>query len=676
VLVLHLQSSANSSSIGMVQARLGAEQWAGGQQPEGDELQHNRPLFSQTGSAMSKPMAGSPDKDAASDDDGEGLQRSAAGMAMAAFCKVQWALDGGRINASTSGLFDDAFRTGNAEEATEAHRSAATADGDGPSVSQLWEDASAGGAPAPKRAASSDTSIVSSFRRASSHRNSPLCYYQLRAACVVDGQLVLLENVSVPSEGHPPSLPASENGTWTTVFGGGVGSEKGFRLCNELRRKINFRYGTRPWRRSPDARRDGGVTPSALPASLSWRPFGHVLACWQFYGFHLLECLVSAYTVQRRFGMANVDLLLYNHAASLPRVSREHFSHAMYVGSNASFWDPVSPVARDLQYARHPLWGLYGQNTLRPADVFEVRRGAFPPHGQTRCYAKLLVGQPDPRGGTVTDADRRAHAWRLRALLGVARMPQLSIARFCAAGQARVTVVQRGGLRTDASGGSGGGGSAADNGQQLQGRRGFANVQEVVAAAARASHPRCGATNTSSKEWRSRQWRKECAGAVGDADAAAAGSRAVLTTAVRLVDWAEMDMRQQARVAASTNILVATHGAGNLWLALLPPRSVLVEVWPACIGRNVYVSLAKQHNMRYIAVCRGNNTQARAGTAVAAVNASGALLEPQSQGARQNRRRSNYMTDSVVADLDLLQHAIESALQYLAKSYRCCNRES
>ncbi len=550
-----------------------------------------------------------------------------------------------RANHTTRGLFRDEFDTGNdKDDSVEEEESAVV----------LTVEAS-------HDATDDDAVVISTFRRASSHRNSPLCYYLLRSACIVDGQLVLFENASAAPS---PASAMMENTTWVSLGRGTGSAQTSFRLCNELRRKINFRVGLKPW---PEVKQR---LLAGAGRKLEWRPHAHVLACWQLYGFHLMECLASAYSLQRQHGISNVDVALFNHAATLPRVSSQHFSHATFMGSNASFLDPVSPLAEELRYARNPYWGFYAQNTQLPSNVLEVQRAAFP-HGETRCYRQMLLGQQDPR--SLRNAQRRIHSWRLRHVLGVANKTREAASKFCSTATARVTIVQRGGLANSIERDE-----TLPNHrhhydhprkENLQGRRGFVNVSHVAETVSSVSIPlKC----------------VSAAERVAQCDEASfPPSSGSLMTNVRVIDWAAISLQHQAAIAATTNILVATHGAGNMWLALMPPRSVVVEVWPDCIGRNVYISLAKQHNMRYIPLCQSSSSASSSALKIkgktseksvsAASDASSmATMELITPSVSKVKARSNYMTDDVEVDPALLQAAINTALRFLVRSYECC----
>ena len=528
-----------------------------------------------------------------------------------------------RVNSSTRGRFLDAFDTGNEEGEEDMSMNP-------PSMMKLdrtFSRASAG---------NSAEIVVTEVQRHNASKHSPMCFYRLRSACLVKGQLVVFHKMAPTTSGSKnPSNVEDGTGNWSTLS---AGDDSSFRLCNELRRKINFRFVLQAWptNLSVGVTIDGKREQVSIPPRHSWRNHAHVLSCWQLYGFHLLECLASAYTAQRYHDVADVDLLIYNHAVSLPKSSSQHYSHATFVGSNLSFDMPVSPLANQLNYAPNPFWGFFAQNTQHAADVVEVRRSAFH-YGASRCYNRMLVGQPDPRA--LRNQDRRDHAQRLHKTLGVEGIRQLSTQSFCATGRAHVTIAQRGLHR------------AAAGEQNLQGRRGFANLRELVAAAENASVATCLSSST-------------------DPSGCEVTAAARLETNVSVVDWAELSLRQQAAVAARTNILVATHGAGNLWLTFLPPRSVLIEVWPECIGRNVYVSLAKQHNIRYIPICHS------AGSRNKFDDLPKKDLAKISGAAVMRRKSANYMTDDVVVNLELLREAASSALRYLVESYACCSKSS
>lgn len=415
---------------------------------------------------------------------------------------------------------------------------------------------------------SSGPSVATKFRRGhhifqseivrhSEDKASRQCFYRVTNACVIRGQLALFGP-------HAAALPH-------------------FRLCNELKGKVKLRFKVFP------------DSPALPPAPLSRQP-AHVAACWQYYGFHLFQCLASLFTIQLLHNVTNVDMLLYNHAVSLPEASREHFSHQMFMGSAVTFEGSESeerdPVTGHRKYARNRYWAMWSQNTMLPSQISEVKRFAF--HNDSskdRCYREMLVGQPNHHA--LTNIQRRVHAAHvLLKLQGDSLFPppycttvrNETTARDHSNEPSVVMPVLRITLVDRQKG-------------KMQGGRRILNVPAVVDSLLREFFAEVP-SSMSRIDYNNTQLLGRCW------DGAAASFISLnIAERVRLcvVDWATLNLREQILRAQQTDVLIATHGGGNTWLAFQPRRSVLVELWHSSfVPRAVFLSLAKQHNIRYI----------------------------------------------------------------------------
>jgi hypothetical protein len=405
---------------------------------------------------------------------------------------------------------------------------------------------------------------------------SAKCFYYFRNFCVVRGALKLFKR----------ELTRSDTSTGT------------FRLCNELRGKIQLRYTLE-------------VTPNVLPAPIevleetavdpgtgegrkrrTYR-VAHVTACWQYYGFHLFQCLAAAFAAEAELNVSNVRLYHYNHAQSLPKVSREHYSHAMYLGSSKDWNDPTpdASIAASGFILPSSFWRLWSQNTELPSDVSELRKFPFK-EGHTACYRSGIIGQYNHHG--LSKEARRGHVVRLREVLGAPSQPGPC------GGPYRVLFTYR-------DRGSG----------RLQGGRLFENVDSAVERAASLEAP---------------------------SQRGGTGAGGVKMFQVTKVDWARLSVQEQAALAGKTDILIGMHGAGNSWLALQPPRSVFIELWPDCVSRNVYLAMARQYNIRYYSVCH-------------------------------LQKDSNFMHSNLKVDLNKLESRLRLAFSFL-QATRCNTTES
>jgi hypothetical protein len=314
----------------------------------------------------------------------------------------------------------------------------------------------------------------------------------------------------------------------------------------------------------------------------------HVTACWQYYGFHLFQCLAAAFAAEAELNVSNVRLYHYNHAQSLPKVSREHYSHAMYLGNGKDWNDPTPDpsIAASGFVLPSSFWRLWSQNTQLPSDVSELKKFPFK-EGHTACYRSAIIGQYNHHG--LTKEARRGHVVRLREVLGAPSEPGPCGGPF----RVLFTYRDRGSSR-------------------LQGGRLFENVDSAVERAAGLEWPSSGGS--------------------------------VKMFHVSKVDWARLPVQEQAALAGRTDILIGMHGAGNSWLALQPPRSVFIELWPDCVSRNVYLAMARQYNIRYYSVCH-------------------------------MQKDSNFMHSNLKVDLNKLEGRLRLAFNFL-QAVRCNKTDS
>jgi hypothetical protein len=406
---------------------------------------------------------------------------------------------------ATKGKFQDEYDTGN--EPIDEDRDAASIEPNATFVD--WFTA---GSPRRKQ---------TELQRATGDKSSPQCYYRVRDFCVKDGALLFIR-----PRGSAKVPPVA------------LGDGTSLRLCNELRAKINLRFFT------------AEEPPAGVPWEDDSRP-AHVTACWQYYGYHLMQCVATAFVAESLHGFIrpgdvssrNVDMWLYNHAISLPQVSREHYSHRMYMGGRTN-WSDTAP--RRKQYYRAPWWALWSQATSDPSRVeelfkFPVGRDAT---GPDRCYHRGLIGHPNHNA--VLGPPRRAHRMHLDALFltGGRHHDDAAGTAFTGQHRYRILVTQRG------------------HGKNQGGRR-ILNLPDVVAALQQASPA----------------WH------------------------VDTVDWATLSVEEQYRRAARADVVIAMHGAGNAWILAQRPRTAFIEIWPQCVARNVYLVMAKQYNVRYYSLC-------------------------------------------------------------------------
>ncbi|CUG78716.1 membrane-associated protein, putative [Bodo saltans] len=485
--------------------------------------------------------------------------------------------------------------------------------------------------------------VVSHIQRFEEHPRSRFCYYTVRNACIEQKQLVLYAGDPTNSN-DSRSVVGSSSSLSSSVDVQLKG--KPFRLCNELRRKFRFHYSV--------ARRS---MPAAAPATASdittrnvSRRHAHISACWQYYGFHLFQCLAALFTMQLQHNMPDdVDMYLFNHASSLHESSRDHFSHQLVLGNSASFLDGneeghsrskgKSSDMNKKKIASNAYWGMWAQNTKSPSHIREVFNGAqpaaveggngSPSSSPTLCYERMLVGQVVHHELTVPQ--RRIHRWWMQSVLleqyrissassTIANHPSkssngdndvayLMLPRDGAnEGALRVTIADR------------------QRGKR-QGSRSIVNigllVKSIVKKLVKIADDRCLYSGT---------WRRDafengashhhqlhrhgcvrCPHATslsspkdGGVDAGRQQQHAKHEEViVCLTDWATLPLSTQAAVAYASDVVIAAHGGGNTWIALQRPQTVFIELWHApYVPRNVFVSMAREYNVRYYAHLR------------------------------------------------------------------------
>eukprot|EP00759_Apiculatamorpha_spiralis_P016147 PhF_6_TR22512/c0_g1_i2/m.31937 len=80
---------------------------------------------------------------------------------------------------------------------------------------------------------------------------------------------------------------------------------------------------------------------------------------------------------------------------------------------------------------------------------------------------------------------------------------------------------------------------------------------------------------------------------------------------VRVVRLEEMSLEEQLRVVAQSQVLVGLHGNGLTWSALLPPRAVVVEIWPRMAYNSNYFRFARLSGLKHLKVEHGGKGKGR-----------------------------------------------------------------
>ena len=537
-----------------------------------------------------------------------------------------------------------------------------------------------------------------------------MCLYYATNFCVARGGLFFFE----PPAGHGGRRQRSAN-------------DVTLQLCNELRSKLKLRVSLVADRATYVINSSGNNDSGGGRVDVVASRFAHVVPCWQFYGYHLFQCLASVFVAQQSIlltagddgelevgdvsqpttsspakspdvddnhttflsfcanarapsrpppkkgekGRATTpppfDVYVFNHAYSLPAASRAHYSHAMYLGSETSWWNTSSAsrqasarrlgLSTDIRSAPFwPMWSVVASHPSRVEEVFKypyrspdapqrwqwaaspsslpASGGGAPDvqhvHGESggevgRCYRRGILGAPNHN--FISHHGRRLHAaamhrefrrrWESMSLSEAQRLsmdlpwplPPLPDLTVLATTAYRVLVVQR----------------SAKSGR-VQGVRDLSNAVEVAqrfsvfewappsrnASGVAVPGERRGLKGNDdgapNVEHDDEEVRR-CTGSVlgrrrqlrGKSGSDGGGGR--FFTDVRRVDWATVPVEIQWRIAATAHVIVAPHGAGNVWIWAMPPGAVFIEIWPDCVARNVYAVMAAQYRVRYIPVC-------------------------------------------------------------------------
>lgn len=522
---------------------------------------------------------------------------------------------------------------------------------------------------------------------------------QSRSICIRDGQLVLREK---KTQSHLPpshSVTAATTATRSTPIG------EPLRLCNELRRRVTFRYATDGAVTAPSKRgKGGGGRKQERESSMLADDEGetptevrsqklHVVACWQFYGYHLWQCLASAWIVQLQHQMwqpGGVDLYLYNHAASLPAVSRHHFSHAMYLGDPRSFARPVLPSSLRSAgggggveggggasyYRSSPMWKFWQQNTPLPSRVREVQRGPFLvkrssswidqwPSTQYTCYSQGgLIGQPVHH--SLTHRQRRFHALHLKLLV-------LLDEPVCVRQRDELSQFFLRMMRQQNVGRQQEGPEGPMRSMMLPRELSLSKLLDQCAAGIASqlspSTPLAPSSSSSTKDAPfvltigvRKTGKTQGSRVILNLAAVVAHLQRVFPSslfAVSVVDFAALPLAEQVAVAHRSDILLAAHGGGNLWVAMQKPRAVLIEIWALdYVPRNVFLSMAEQHHVKYLPLL-GSREQGSRGGGGGGKNGG------------NSRAQSNFMHQNVVVQVAQLERLLrEEVVPHLQKVRR------
>lgn len=499
--------------------------------------------------------------------------------------------------------------------------------------------------------------------RASSDKSSPHCYYHVRNFCIHPSNSNDDNNNNIHDGGSHHRGDYYYLQLYNPIAASFIGTEfstKKLRLCNELRKKFNLPFvvqdsGEKEKEKGDDKeggrmknngnkkkKQHSGTNSSLAPdlKNIQGRA-AHIIACWQFYGYHLFQCSVAAFyaelqqqqqqrqrqepffTANASFGFSTsnrrhqFDLWLYNHAVTLPKISRDHYSHKMFLGSDDS-WLDSSFLSRSQSHRKNhadskpqankklrnddhravldaPLWGLWAVNAL--GGVHQLADASISPGRVVRelriqqlassaamtraasnstpsfCYKSGIIGQPVHH--VVPTDVRMEHVKRLKKMF----LP--STAEHENEQETNKTVRKKFQILV----------SQREHGSK-QGSRKIANLNQLLQRLLSKS-----SSNLISAKFD-----------------------------VVVVDFATKRFDEQMKLAHDSHIMISTHGAGNIWLAFLsskpsnstkatnatkntttsansPSQSspLFIELWPQdTVARDVYQVMCRQYGVRYV----------------------------------------------------------------------------
>eukprot|EP01060_Flectonema_neradi_P030419 TRINITY_DN4419_c2_g1_i1.p1 TRINITY_DN4419_c2_g1~~TRINITY_DN4419_c2_g1_i1.p1 ORF type:complete len:491 (+),score=90.27 TRINITY_DN4419_c2_g1_i1:94-1566(+) len=84
-------------------------------------------------------------------------------------------------------------------------------------------------------------------------------------------------------------------------------------------------------------------------------------------------------------------------------------------------------------------------------------------------------------------------------------------------------------------------------------------------------------------------------------------SMKMISTNTQLVMWEEIEMMEQLRIAADSDIIIGTHGNGLTWSALLPFGGSIIELWPGESYNGNYITIANKTGLHHFQLSHGKN---------------------------------------------------------------------
>ena len=401
---------------------------------------------------------------------------------------------------------------------------------------------------------------------------APLCYSELTNVCVAGGVLTLSVDPAV----------AGLRGR-----GGGLLS-----LCNEGAAKGNHLHV----RVAASAAEDPART--RRPAFSGKRLY--VLHCWQYYGYHLWQCLLGVWARFQRAGRGGAEEwwgakgvlpdAQYALTFGMPRHGATDDAAGMFRRSPGGLAGADEPFAPKAENAYFPLFRLLSP---RAADFARLSDLQTP-----RCYATAYAGSPNPYQAT-------AEEWR-GFVLHAKGMLRAGVAASGRAAALTALVAARGGDEHPAR--------AATRSPQLvvtivQRKHSYRMLNVAHVLEAGRTLPLYYSSGEEGQTGRQEQ-------------------PPALRTEAAVVSWEDMPVLAQVAAAARTNVLVGVHGNGLTWLVFMPnavfttaaaaaaaaaakPRrvhrlhSAVVELWPSAEYKGDYKRMARMAGVHYLAVQHG-----------------------------------------------------------------------
>lgn len=306
------------------------------------------------------------------------------------------------------------------------------------------------------------------------------------------------------------------------------------------------------------------------PISLLLIPF-----CWETYGYHLLLCIMSTWTQLERSRLRTLSAEQWKRPLAI-RIAFLKGSglFPFLTGSSTSWWaKPPSKTATTTSSAAKkgveytPYWGLWSVLAEHPSHVLPA------PHAPASCFDFGIFGHRPSQDTTPVEQQRFAAALKdvvLRHAGGSSSVLPLSI-------QSTLPFTSASSLTSKEE------------------ERCYAALNVRVLLLQRQKRYRIENLEAVEKQIQEGMRLERVNGTQ---------STAVLET---------MEVRDQIRLVAETDILIGVHGNGLSWSMMQASGSVLIELWPSAPYNRNYEAFAQRGNLLHLESMGDQKCRARCG---------------------------------------------------------------